>query len=226
MSEQRADGIREVRSLFQARGSGAVPTSALQLIFAHIPMVEAKRLNQLWHSRLPKFSRPTCRASYGAEFDGVYYATAILTNPLARMLPQREWIELNRMAIAPDAPKNTASRMLSWLTRDVKKRFPEALRLVSYQAIDCHAGTIYKASGWRPAERSSGGEWNSKSKSRTASVLPCPKQRWDKCLVCAMGPERNQMCEVCRERFPETDDDATEPTGTEAGLPLPERAAG
>src|SRR5262245_31881900 len=112
----RADGVREARSLFQERGSGATPTSALQLRVEPIDVADAKRLNRLWHSRLPRMAEPGCfmrvALCFAAEFDGVYYATAIWTHPVARLLPQDTWLELRRLAIAPDAPRNTASRML------------------------------------------------------------------------------------------------------------------
>ncbi len=137
----------------------------------------------MWHSRLPEFRRPTCRVAYAAESDGVFYATAIWTNPLSRMLPQHEWIELNRMAIAPDSPAYTASRMLGWMRRDIRRRFPEVVRLVSYQELDYHAGTIYRAAGWTPTLQSEGGEWNSASKPRNAVVRGGPKQRWELALT-------------------------------------------
>lgn len=176
----RAESVRVAHPLFQAEGSGSTPTSALQLRFGECDMGTAKALNRLWHSRLPKFRRPTCRVSYIAESDGIYYATAIWTNPLARMLPQTEWMELNRMAIAPDAPKNTASRMLGWMIRDVRKRFPNVVRAISYQEVDHHTGTIYRAAGWIATERSEGGEWNTASKPRANVVRSGPKQRWEK----------------------------------------------
>lgn len=182
MSESRADGVRVAYPLFQAEGSGAIPTSALCLFFRVVDMKTAKALNRLWHSRLPKFRRPACRIAYAAECDDVFYATAIWTNPLARMLPQLEWLELNRMAIAPDAPKNTASRMLAWMARDVRKRFPDVTRLISYQEVEHHTGCIYRAAGWVATELSEGGDWNTASKPREKAERAGPKQRWEKVL--------------------------------------------
>lgn len=208
----RAVGVRVAHPLFQTEGSGASPTTALQLRFDEAHLKTAKALNLLWHSRLPKFARPTCRVAYTAEFDGLYYATAIWTNPLARALPQLDWLELNRMAIAPDAPKNTASRMLAWMARDVRKRFPGVCRLISYQACDYHTGVIYRASGWVPTQRLDGGEWNNASRSRSKVVCDGPKQRWEKVLY-----ERNDD----RGTAPATG--SVEPTGAESDVPLSER---
>lgn len=178
----RAGGVRVAYPLFQVEGGGSIPTSALQLRFSVVRLETAKALNRLWHSRLPEFRRPACRVAYAAEFDGLFFASAIWTNPLARMLPQREWIELNRMAIAPDAPKNTASRMLAWMARDIRRRFPDVTRLISYQELDFHTGCIYRAAGWTPTSRSEGGEWNSTSKPRGKAERGGPKQRWEKAI--------------------------------------------
>jgi hypothetical protein len=148
--ENRADSVREARSLFQERGSGAVPTSALHLRVDTIDFLTAKKLNRLWHSRLPFFGEPFDAFCYVAEYEGLYYASAIWTHPVSRSLPQTEWVELRRLAIAPDAPKNTASRMLAVMTRFIRKSRPEVTRLISYQDCEVHTGGIYKAAGWLP----------------------------------------------------------------------------
>jgi hypothetical protein len=178
-----ADGVRVARPLFQEEGSGSTPTSALQLWFVQIDLDLAKDLNRLWHSRLPKCGKPACRAAYAAEFGGLFYAVAIWTNPLARKLPQYTWHELNRMAIAPDAPRNTASRMLAWMARDIKQRFPDAQRLISYQDLDVHTGIIYRAAGWIDSVESSGGEWDRPSRWVKKTQSAAPKKRWDKELA-------------------------------------------
>jgi hypothetical protein len=178
----RAEGVRVAHPLFQAEGGGSTPTSALQLFFRAVDLRTASELVRLWHSRLPKFGRFACRVAYVAEADGLFYAAAIWTNPLSQHLPQFTWLELNRMAIAPDAPKNTASRMLAWMARDLRRRFPDAVRLVSYQDTEVHAGTIYRAAGWSPTNLSSGDTWDRPSRRRAAPQTTAPKQRWEKSL--------------------------------------------
>lgn len=92
-----------------------------------------------------------------------------------------EWLELKRMAISSDAPKNTASRMLSFMVRDIKKRFPNVPNLISYQDPVVHTGTIYKASGWIcTGQRKSGGFSNTKKRFREKDQVPGPKIRWEK----------------------------------------------
>jgi hypothetical protein len=179
--DNRADGVREARSLFQERGSGAVPTSALQLLIDRIDFKTAKQLNKLWHSRLPFFGAPFDAFCYVAEFDGLYYASAIWTHPVSRSLPQVEWLELRRLAIAPDAPKNTASRMLGVMTRLIRKSRPEVTRLVSYQDCEVHTGGIYKAAGWTATAESEFRTWAHEKRGgfRNPDQSTAPKQRWE-----------------------------------------------
>jgi hypothetical protein len=77
----------------------------------------------------------------------VTYAVALWNNPSGRCLPSH-WLELRRMACAPDAPKNTPSSFLAWMVRYFQKACPEREKCISYQDLDVHTGTIYKASGW------------------------------------------------------------------------------
>lgn len=176
--------------LFQAGEGGSIPTSALDLRVHRIPTPLAAELNGIWHSRLPIYDTGFClcsRACFGAEHQGVWYAAAIWSNPVAAALPQREWLELRRFAIADDAPKNTASRMLSVMVRFIRRDLPEVQTLCSYQDVEAHAGTIYKAAGWRADASHAGGSWsrpnakNLNGKPRTRPDLngaTGPKVRW------------------------------------------------
>jgi hypothetical protein len=183
--DNRADGVRAAYPLFQAEGGGAIPTSALQLRFVKTDAETVIVLNRLWHSRLPVIRRFNLAGGifYAAEFDGLFYAAAVWTKPVARMLPQRIWLELRRLAIAPDAPRNTASRMLGWMVRDIKVRVPEVVQVVSYQDTEVHTGGIYRAAGWTPAVTvSEGGDWGRPSRGRAKAQSAAPKQRWDKVI--------------------------------------------
>jgi hypothetical protein len=89
-------------------------------------------------------------------------------------------LELRRMAIAPDAPKNTASRMLGIMRRKIQAKFPEIIRLVSYQDTEVHTGTIYKASGWRVANIQERAEdWTNTTRNRAKPQSTAPKVRWE-----------------------------------------------
>jgi hypothetical protein len=147
----------------------------------------ARRLNALWHSRLPRLTSPQCRAAYGAECGGLYYAVAVWCRPLARRLPQFEWLELQRLAVAPDAPRNTASRMLAVMARLVRRDFPDVTRLISYQDTAVHTGGIYRAAGWTATTLSRGHEWSRPTRWRPRVQSASPKQRWEKVLTGEAG---------------------------------------
>ena len=91
------------------------------------------------------------------------------------------WMELKRMALSGDAPKNTASRFLSWMVKQIKKDYPEVPRLISYQDPAVHKGTIYKASGWTCAGLHDSGGFSSTTKRfREKDQAPGSKIRWEK----------------------------------------------
>ena len=127
-------------------GDAASPVSATDLIVGLCDARFAVSLNKAWHSRLPNAQSGPWRFAFHAHFNGVTYAVALWHNPSARGLPQ-DWLELRRLAIAPDAPKYTATRMLSQMAKWIKAN-TECPRLISYQDTEVHKGTIYKAANW------------------------------------------------------------------------------
>jgi hypothetical protein len=183
-----AGGVRVARPLFQEGGSGSIPTSALDFWFGKIESEPAKAMNKLWHSRFPECSNSCCRVCYGAEFEGSYYAVAIWTNPTSPKLPQLTWLMLSRWAIAPEAPKNTGTRMESWMVRDIRRRFPDVTTLVSYSDPDTHDGSIYRACNWVEGEttdRKTEGRknWHNRERARvTKNTAPERVTRWTKTI--------------------------------------------
>jgi hypothetical protein len=125
------------------------------------------------------------KVCYAAEYANRYIASAIWTDPVAanRFTDGHLLLELRRMAISPQAPKNTASNMIAWMVRDIKRRFPELLRLISYQDSCAHSGTIYKASGWVACDSASTlVDWNVNGRTRVENQSKAPKIRWEKVL--------------------------------------------
>lgn len=171
---------------FQSVGGGSIPTSTLYLRFSEISIQLARRLNFYWHSRLPKtdlgnLTRNRISIAFAAEYDCLFYAVAIWTDPVAgnRLADGKRKLELRRMAISQTAPKNTASRMLGWMVRDIKKRFPDLVGLVSYQDTEVHTGTIYKASGWRPVDTGGLVLWSVNGRVRNEEQSVAKKIRWE-----------------------------------------------
>ena len=171
--------------LFQEDDGGSIPTSPLQLRFRSCSLPVALELNARWHSRFPYMqSRAVWNsACYVAQFENLILASAIWSRPIAanRMRDGDKLMELRRMAICADAPKNTASRMLGWMARELRRTHPAVIRLVSYQDVDAHDGTIYKASGWTQGPRSSFVDWATRSKAPgRVTQSTADKIRWEK----------------------------------------------
>lgn len=187
----RAEGDRVAHPLFQAEGGGSTPTSALQLMVHQMEVREACGLNARWHSRLPRLPwsnvvRNRYSACYGAEFDHVWYAVAIWSSPVAgpHAFPIESTVELRRLAVAPDAPRNTPSRMLGVMVRMLRVRFPLVKRLISYQDTEVHTGGIYRAAGWVPVTTTKASEvhWNNGCRDRVKTQSAAAKVRWEKVL--------------------------------------------
>lgn len=148
----RGESIRVMHPLFQEGQGGSIPTSPLAMRVEQIPFEMAKFLNHQWHSRLPRMgtgfvvNQPFL--SFAAMHGDVAFAVAIWSNPVARNLPQKTWLELRRFALSPDCPKNTASWMLGVMARLIRRNRPDVETLVSYHDTEVHSGTIYRAAGW------------------------------------------------------------------------------
>ena len=183
----RAESVRVARHLFQDARGGSIPTSALQLWIHQIEYKTARQLNECWHSRLPRIGDPPsvmeAGIHFGASFEDKLYAVAIWSHPVNRSLPQREWLELRRLAIASDAPRNTASRMLAMMTRLIRQARPGIERLISYQDTEVHTGGIYRAAGWiaiaKPRKGGTDGGWTNRTRVRPPSQSMAKKQRWE-----------------------------------------------
>jgi hypothetical protein len=139
---------RSLNPLWQADVSA--PSSVRDLALERCPVALARSLNEAWHSRLPRTQVGPWQFAFAAHSEGIVYAVALWHNPSARGLPSH-WLELRRLAIAPDAPHCTASWMLARMRRWFRENCPERERLISYQDSGVHTGTIYRASGWTAA---------------------------------------------------------------------------
>ena len=179
------DSIMTVHPLFQEEGDGLIPISPLQFEVDEIGVDMAMLLNEEWHSVLPvtqkgNLLRNRRSVFYAAHFANRYYATAIWTTPVAanRLEDGFDWLELRRLAISDDSPKNTATRMLKVMRIHIKKKYPELIGLLSYQSVDHHEGTIYKAAGWSAAAKNKSAVWH-KGKVRNKQQTASDKIRWE-----------------------------------------------
>jgi hypothetical protein len=157
----RVDSDRFAAPLFSVLREHAIPTKATQLTVAPCSIELARTLNEKWHSRVPYTQPGPWILAFSADYDDTSFGVALWHNPSARNLPQ-DWLELRRLAVAPDAPHCTASFMLGKMARWIAKHKPGIVRLISYQDIEVHTGTIYKAAGWQST-------WISKARVRDRS---------------------------------------------------------
>lgn len=196
-----AGDARVACPLFQAEYGGSKPTSALQLKISKCDVHLACKLNGMWHSRFPRIEwsnvvRNQYSACYVAECANLYYAVAIWSSPVAanRLKNGDTALELRRMAIAPDAPDNTASRMLKIMRLMVAKQMPHITVLLSYQDTEVHKGTIYKASGWKAVACNESTDWTTGTRKRNTAQSLAAKVRWEYTLrESANKPTRKQL---------------------------------
>lgn len=161
------------------------PKSPKQFRIHLIDNKAAGRLNKAWHSRVPEITwgGTACSPCYAATHENIVYAIAMWSCPIAgnRIKDGFRCLELRRMAIASDAPKNTASRFLSIMVSEIRKARPDVIRLISYQDTEVHKGTIYKASGWTLERQTEFVPWSvtgRKGHGKLDYQAPSPKNRW------------------------------------------------
>lgn len=172
--------------LFQLIERQEPPTSPKQLSFKVIRAQTACLLNEQWHSRLPIIDwsnvvRNTHYICFGAEYQNEFYASAIWSSPVAqnRFKYGKQVLELRRMAISPEAPRNTATRMLAHMRKHIQLVFPDIALLVSYQDTEVHLGTIYKADNWTAVSTTSGTSWTTDKRQRNQDQTLADKVRWE-----------------------------------------------
>lgn len=146
MAHIHDDHRRLLSPLFNP-GVHSPPPRASDLSVVRCDPQVARDLNQLWHSRLPQTQQGPWMLAFAAHYEWTAFAVALWHNPSARNLPAT-WLELRRLAVAPDAPHCTASFMLGRMRKWIASERPEITRLVSYQDMEVHTGTIYRAAGW------------------------------------------------------------------------------
>ena len=182
----RADDVIDSMPLFRSERGGTIPTSALQLQIRKCNVHWACELNALWHSRLPLMDwtsvvRHRHYVCYVAEVDAIAYAVGIWSEPSGanRMKDGDKLMELRRLAIGENAPKNTASRILRLMRNMICKEFPQIIRLISYQDTEVHTGGIYKAAGWNVASENKFRPWLHNRATPELTQTRAKKIRWE-----------------------------------------------
>lgn len=163
------------------------PKSPTELEVVPIKAQLASRLNEIWHSRLPKIHwsnivRNRNYICYAAKKDGVYIACGIWSSPVNQNFDFDTYLELRRLAVSDYCPKNTATWMIAKMVKDIKTRLPKIEHLISYQDTEVHLGTIYKAANWRVDAETKFNSWGN-SRNRSKDQSKADKIRWAYDLV-------------------------------------------
>lgn len=160
--------------------------SPKQLTIKKIKAKQASLLNERWHSKLPKIHwsnivRNTHYVCYGFYFKDYVVGVGIWSSPVAqnRFKNGKEILELRRLALSEQCPKNTASRVIALMIKEIEKEFPEINRLISYQDTSVHSGTIYAASNWHNAQEIDFISWNTNNRNRNKDQSTSKKIRWE-----------------------------------------------
>lgn len=150
--------------LFQTECGGAIPTSPLQIHKYRIYPCKWDELVPIltqFHYRRGMIGG-SIKICLGVYCDDRLIGGAVFGNPWHPDSysdgGRHNCIELRRLCFLDDAPKNTESWAISrsvwWL-----KKYTDYSRVLSYSDTGAgHAGTIYKASGFRLLGESSGGK--------------------------------------------------------------------
>ena len=144
-------------------------------------------LNELWHSKLPNIHwsnvvRNKHYICYAFKYKQAIIGVGIWSSPVAanRFKDGDKLLELRRLALSDVCPRNTASFVIATMIKDIKERFPELIRLISYQDTEAHLGTIYKASNWTQAPQQTPLlDWSTSKRKRTALQSTAAKIRWE-----------------------------------------------
>lgn len=140
---------------FQLTDGGSAPTSPLQLFLKLTNYETAALCYQRWHY----FGDKGFLASYnfGVYFDGVIYGAISYGIPNASQIKglyepetQSNFMELTRLALSDDLPKNSESRVIAVSLRMLKKAEPRLKGIITYaDTAYGHTGIIYRASNFR-----------------------------------------------------------------------------
>lgn len=103
------------------------------------------------------------------------------SSPVAqnRMKDGKRILELRRLALSDVCPKNTATFAISRMIKKIRVKFPDIIKLVSYQDTSVHLGTIYKAANWTKAGQVEFMDWNTSARKRRTKQSDSSKIRWE-----------------------------------------------
>lgn len=142
---------------------------------------EARYYISCWHSVLPYVPRHnairTCFVAVDNASNDIVIA-ALWSLPVAMYLNGKGYYELRRMAGSPAVKANQSSEMMRLMRRHLEKKYPWIKCFLSYQAVQSHNGTIYKADNWIPMWKTRHCPWICKNRDRVSDQVISDKIAW------------------------------------------------
>jgi len=167
----------------QLRFSGAPPgppPSARDLEVRPVPFRAARAFAERFHYL--GYAPPGARVCLGVWHGDRLVGVLMFGRPAARLEDQERTLELTRMVLLDECPRNSESRALALAARWIRRYMPEIRRLITYaDPAKGHHGTVYLAAGWRLVGRTSGGRWSRSGRPRR-DAAPGPKLKFEKVL--------------------------------------------
>jgi hypothetical protein len=128
-----------------------------------------------------KSAPPGYRVALEFLLDGNRVGGMLLGRPAARTLDEQVWLEVCRIFFVDGTPPNVESQGLALMRRYVRSWMPQVRCLISYSdpAVG-HDGTIYRADGWAPFGRTTGGSktWRTRPGRAEQNGPTSRKVRW------------------------------------------------
>lgn len=154
------------------------PRSARDLAVAPVPYRIARRFVERNHYL--GYAPPGARACLGVFCGSRLAGVLVFGRPSARLEDQVGTLELTRMVLLDECPKNSESRALALAARWVKRNLPGVRRLIAYcDPGQGHRGTVYRAAGWRLAGVTKGGRWSCPARPGRRDASPGPKLKFE-----------------------------------------------
>lgn len=127
------------------------------------------------------YAPPGCRFALGVFVGRTLVGVMIFGRPVARLEDQDTTLELTRMALIPNTPKNSCSKALSLAEKWIKQNHPEFTRLIAYSDTEQeHKGTIYKAANWKETGKTQGHSWSCPSRRRDRGQIGGDKLKFER----------------------------------------------
>jgi len=153
------------------------PPGAKSLEVRPVQFRVARRFVQIHHYL--RYAPPGARACLGVWHGTRLMGVLMFGRPAARLEDQRHTLELTRMVLLDECPRNSESRALGLAARWIRRNMPEIHRLIAYaDPARGHKGTIYRAAGWRYVGETEGRPWNRPGRPRR-DAAPGPKLKFE-----------------------------------------------